>query len=194
MSIDALSPAFTEPVSATQQVFRQALDALAEPGLIHTVEHELELDALCPAAYALCLPLLDSDTPLWVAPALNTPALRTNLAFHCACPIVDDPAQAVFALLTQTELDNINAFNPGNDRDPDLSCTLLIQLPTLSNGDAQHLQGPGIEHQRTIELPVPSNVWDQRRRHTFPQGLDMFFAANRQMMGLPRSTRVTVPA
>ena len=189
----ALRPAFTDPVSATQQVFRQALSALSEPGTLHTVDHDMSLEGLCPATYALCLTLLDGDTPLWVTPELDTPALRANLAFHCACPIVDTPEQARFALLTQTELNNLTHFDAGNDRDPDLSCTLLIQLDTLDTGDAQLLQGPGIQRSRTVNLPVSQDFWHQRNQHSFPKGLDMFFTASRQMMGLPRSTQVTLP-
>lgn len=194
MSTDTLLPGFADPVSATQQVFRQALDALAEPGRPHAIAHGRRLDRLDPASYALCLTFLDSDTPLWIAPSLDTPVLRNNLAFHCACPVVEDPSQAMFSLLTLAELDRLDTFDAGSDRDPDLSCTLFIQLPSLDNGPIQNLQGPGIEHKRTVHLPLPADFWQRRSTHSFPCGLDMFFTADDRLMGLPRSTRVTHPA
>ena len=67
-----LLPAFPEPVHSAQQVFRHALTALSEPGVVQTVEDIPRLDRLSPASYALCLCLLDSDTPLWLSPALDT--------------------------------------------------------------------------------------------------------------------------
>lgn len=190
MQTPALSPAFSNPITATQEVFRLALGALAEPGTLHQLDHAPALAGLAPATYALCLSLLDGETPLWLAPALDTPELRTNLAFHCGCPIVPQRQQASFALLTNAELNDLSSFNPGSDSDPDQSCTLLIQLDTLDACAQQTLQGPGIQHQREVHIPVNAAFWTARRQHRFPQGLDIFFTAGQHMMGLPRSTHV----
>ncbi|MBP6019779.1 MAG: phosphonate C-P lyase system protein PhnH [Burkholderiaceae bacterium] len=190
MQAQTLSPAFSDPVTATQEVFRLALSALAEPGTLQLLTQAPALAGLAPATYALCLSLLDSDTPLWLAPALDTPTLRTNLAFHCGCPIVASREQAAFALLTATELNDLSDFNPGSDSDPDQSCTLLIQLDTLDACAQQTLQGPGILHQREVRIPAGAAFWTQRRQHRFPQGLDVFFTADKHIMGLPRSTHV----
>ncbi|NYT65701.1 phosphonate C-P lyase system protein PhnH [Alcaligenaceae bacterium] len=190
MHNQTLSPAFSDPVSATQEVFRIALSALAEPGTLQQLTQAPALADLAPATYALCLSLLDSDTPLWLAPSLDSPTLRTNLAFHCGCPIVNDRKLAAFALLTAEELHDLNDFHPGSDSDPDQSCTLLIQLNSLDACAQQTLQGPGILHQREVRIPVGPAFWTQRRQHRFPQGLDVFFTANQHIMGLPRSTHV----
>ena len=185
-----LQPAFSEPVHAAQQVFRRALTALSEPGLVQTVGGAPRLDRLAPATYALCLCLLDSDTPVWLSPLLDTPALRANLAFHCGCPIVAAPEQAVFALLEGGESAELPAFNPGTDRDPDISCTVLIQLDELDGGQAATWQGPGILGNRVMRLPLSEAFWPRRAAHGFPKGLDFFLAAGNAFVGLPRSTRV----
>ena len=39
--------------------------------------------------------------PLWLAPGLDSPMLRANLAFHCGCPIVAEREQALFACSTK---------------------------------------------------------------------------------------------
>lgn len=190
MNDSLLQPGFADPVHEAQQVFRRALTALSEPGLLQTVEGVPGLDRLAPATYALCLCLLDSDTPVWLSPSLDTPALRANLAFHCGCPIVTEPGQAAFALLAGSEAAELPALNPGTDRDPDISCTALIQLDAMDGGQPATWQGPGIEATRAMRLPLPDAFWPQRAAHAFPKGLDCFITAGDAFVGLPRSTRV----
>ncbi len=184
-----LLPAFSEPIAQAQKTFRLALKAMSEPGTVHTVNDAPSLDALAPATYALCLSLLDSDTPVWLAPAFDTPALRANLAFHCGCPVVADRRAAAFALLTARELDELDEFNPGTDRDPDQSCTLLVQLPDLTQGPPVTWRGPGIEQERVLNLPVHAAFWQERKALcAFPKGLDIFFTGGQLLLALPRST------
>ena len=87
MNAHLLQPAFVDPVLDAQRGFRAALKALAEPGLIQHLPSAPRLDGLAPATYALCLALLDGDTPVWLAPSFDTPLIRANLAFHCGCPL-----------------------------------------------------------------------------------------------------------
>ncbi len=185
-----LKPAFTDTVHDAQQVFRRALAALSEPGLVQRVEGAPAMDRLSPATYALCLCLLDGDTPVWLSPALDTPELLANLVFHCGCPIVSAPEQAAFALLAGNEPIDLSPFNPGTDRDPDLSCTVLLQLDDLDGGQTTTWQGPGINGTRAMRLPLPEAFWSQRAAHGFPKGLDFFITAADSFVGVPRSTRV----
>src|SRR5690606_772105 len=69
MNDSMLAPAFDAPVDAAQNVFRQALSAMSEPGTRHDIGVAPALEPLCAASYALCLTLLDSETPVWLAPA-----------------------------------------------------------------------------------------------------------------------------
>ena len=188
-----LQPAFNDPVLDAQVSFRAALKALAEPGLAQTMDRALALHDLQPATYALCLAFLDADTPLWLAPRFDTAAIRANLTFHCGCPIVAEREVALFALLDEGELHDLSAFDNGSERYPDQSCTLLIQLDALSGGAPLRWRGPGIQDVRGVEMPLAGHFWQQRSaRSAFPRGLDAFFAAQDQVIGLPRSTRVLV--
>ena len=190
-----LQPAFNDPVLDAQASFRAALKALAEPGLAQSMDRALALGGLQPATYALCLAFLDGDTPLWLAPAFDTPAIRANLSFHCGCPIVTERELASFALLDEGELHDLSGFYNGSERYPDQSCTLLIQLAALAGGPTLRWRGPGIKDVRRVELPLSAGFWQQRQaRSAFPRGLDAFFAAADQVIGLPRSTRVLVDA
>jgi alpha-D-ribose 1-methylphosphonate 5-triphosphate synthase subunit PhnH len=132
MSAQLLQPAFADPVLDAQRGFRAALKALAGPGLIQTLQATPSLEGLAPATYALCLALLDVDTPLWLAPSFDTPLIRANLAFHCGCPLTANREDARFALLAADDLLDLSGFDHGNDRYPDQSCTLLVQLPKLT--------------------------------------------------------------
>lgn len=190
MSAEYLQPAFDNPAHAAQQCFRAAIKALAEPGLAQTVPLAPALGALAPATYALCLSLLDADTPVWLASAFDTPEVRANLSFHCGCPLAERREDAAFAVLDLAGLDDLSGFANGSERYPDQSCTLLIQLDRLDGGAVLHWQGPGIPGERQVELPLPWCFWKQRAaRGDFPRGLDAYFAAGERVVGLPRSTR-----
>ncbi|VVP22623.1 phosphonate C-P lyase system protein PhnH [Pseudomonas fluorescens] len=191
MSAQLLQPAFADPVLDAQRGFRAALKALAGPGLIRTLQASPSLEGLEPATYALCLALLDVDTPLWLAPTFDTPLIRANLAFQCGCPLTARREDARFALLGADDLLDLSGFDHGNDRYPDQSCTLLVQLPTLDGGAGLLWRGPGIETEHGVALPVADGFWAEReRRNEFPRGLDLFFAAGHDLIGLPRSTRI----
>ncbi|NVZ20485.1 phosphonate C-P lyase system protein PhnH [Pseudomonas costantinii] len=191
MNAQLLQPAFVDPVLDAQRGFRAALKALAEPGLIQHLPCAPRLDGLAPATYALCLAMLDMDTPLWLAPSFDTPLIRTNLAFHCGCPLTENREEAVFALLDEQDLLDLSGFDHGNDRYPDQSCTLLVQLTDLEAGRSLLWRGPGIKVQRQVHLAVPQAFWlERQRREAFPRGLDVLFTAGHHLIGLPRSSRV----
>lgn len=188
---DLLQAAFADPVLDAQKCFRAALKALSEPGTRQPLISVAAIEPLQAAGYALCLSLMDNDTPLWLAPAFDTPAIRANLTFHCGCPIVETREDAMFALLDAAALDDLSGFYAGSERYPDQSCTLLIQLDRLDRGPALSWQGPGIDGSRLVGLPLKPAFWQQRAaRNDFPRGLDALFCAEGEVLGLPRSTRI----
>jgi alpha-D-ribose 1-methylphosphonate 5-triphosphate synthase subunit PhnH len=194
MTATLLQPAFADPVLDAQRSFRAALKALAGPGMaqqLSPAQLPPHLHGLDAASHALCLALLDVDTPLWLAPSFDTQAIRANLTFHCGCPIVSDRQNARFALLDDSQLHDLSGFDLGNDRYPDQSCTLLVQLPSFEGGRQLAWRGPGIQSENQVALPLAGAFWQEREaRNDFPRGIDMFFVAGNQLMGLPRSTQV----
>ncbi|MGE4369979.1 MAG: phosphonate C-P lyase system protein PhnH [Burkholderiaceae bacterium] len=186
------SPAvgLADPVHDSQQLFRHALSALAEPGRLNSVPVTEPLAPLHGTTYGVCLTLLDHETPLWISPALDGDAVRRSLAFHCACPVTGVREQARFALLGAQDASDLAGFPVGTDRDPHEACTLIIQLDALEGGSPSYWQGPGIPERRRMALPLPDAFWTARRTVSFPRGLDVIFAAPGGLVGLPRSTRV----
>src|SRR5262249_60143642 len=67
---------FVEPVLESQRVFRRVLDAMAHPGRIVRIDSFIDAPVpLAPATAAVCLTLLDFETPLWLDAAARVPEL-----------------------------------------------------------------------------------------------------------------------
>ena len=191
MTAPVLVPAFADPVLNAQMSFRAALKAMSEPGTIAQADFADALDVMHPATFSLALTLFDDDTKVWLSPSLDTPIVRANLAFHCACPVASEPQQADLAIIAAGEVDYLAYFRAGTDRDPEQSCTVIVQLDSLEGGQQVVLEGPGIESQRAINPPLCERFWSARSQVTdFPRGLDFFMTSQRQLMALPRSTVV----
>ncbi|GHU12605.1 carbon-phosphorus lyase complex subunit [Betaproteobacteria bacterium] len=186
-----LQPGLGNPVLDALHVFRAALTAMSEPGIETRLPEATPMASLAPATWALLLSTLDANTPVWISPHLDSPALRANLVFHCGCPIVAERGKADFAVLSFADAFDLREFNAGDPRRPDLSCTLIIQLPTLQGGVPMHWMGAGILGERRVTLPLDETFWIERaRRSAFPLGLDIFFTSGSCLLGLPRTTRV----
>lgn len=195
MQNSTLQAGFSAPVLQAQESFRALLKAMSEPSSVQTLGLSQGLEKIYPASYDLLLSLCDSDTRLWISPSLDSPIVRHNLAFHCACPITDNSEEADFALLSIDDVSLIARLNPGNDRDPELSCTAIIQVDSLHASEmtspATQWRGPGLEKPVRVQLPLPKTLWEVREQvNQFPRGIDMVFCAEQQLMALPRSTQV----
>lgn len=189
MNAPVLFPAFEDPVLNAQTSFRAALKAMSEPGIVTQLDFADALEQMHPATFSLALTLFDDETKVWLSPAMDTPAIRANLAFHCACPVVDESQQADLAIIAADDVDCLNQLRTGTDRDPELSCTVIIQLDSLQGGRSVVLKGPGIESEREIAPPLNDAFWASREQvNEFPRGLDFFMTSQRQLMALPRST------
>lgn len=195
LSLTGLCGGFDDPVQQSQQVFRRALTALSEPGTLQTLPAADAPAGIHPAAYQLCLALLDAETPLWIAPALKSEALVSALRFHCGCRIVDDPGRAEFALISPDIDGELTRFARGSHEYPDRSTTLIVQVGSLEATADWTLSGPGIDGTRKVGITGLDPRWpgmlaDNHRR--FPCGVDILFTAGSGLMGLPRTTRVEI--
>lgn len=187
-------PAWDYSVYASQATFRCVLDAMAEPGTVRA----LPVDATGPAPLdnavtALCLTLLDFDTPLWRDEAVANDAVASYFRFHCGCPMTDDPADAAFALIGDAAHIDLSMFARGSMEYPDRSTTLFVQVPSLEDGPARTISGPGIAQARTLRVAGLAENFDaQWRANTegFPLGVDIVFCCGGRIVGLPRTTRI----
>jgi alpha-D-ribose 1-methylphosphonate 5-triphosphate synthase subunit PhnH len=192
---DGLSPGFAEPVLDAQRTFRAVLEALAHPGRVVPLEAALEPPApLAPATAALCLALVDFETPIWLDAATMAGAAARYLRFHCGAGIVAEPSDALFAVVADgTGLPPLDAFRLGSDEFPERSTTLFVQVEALTPGRGHRLSGPGIaDYSRLDVAGLSERFWRdwQQNAALFPCGVDVVFTAGPRIAALPRSTRV----
>ena len=190
-----LVKSFENPVHTSQLVFRNILSALSEPGLWQALPECETLPEFESSTMSVLFTLLDADTALWLPKVKQTEAVQTNLTFHCGCKITSKQEEAQFAIYDLEEFlndDNI-ALSMGSDRYPDLSATVVLQIPESLGLTSVIWRGPGIDNARECHLPLPKAFWDKRQKLiAFPRGIDFIFTQGSRVMGLPRSTRITV--
>ncbi len=190
-----IKPGFRDPVLDSQAVFRAVLDAMARPGRLQKVALLDEAPApLAPATAAICLALVDQDTPLWIAPDLRSQAAETFLKFHCGCPIVDDRSKAAFAIASAGKLPSLDGFAIGDDAYPETSTTVIVQTDGLATEGELTLSGPGIKDTHRLAVTgLRAGVWREWNENgvLFPCGIDLILADGATLAALPRTINVT---
>ena len=166
-----LAPGFSDPVLASQAVFRTVMEAMARPGSIAEIDVAIAPPApLGTAAAALALTLLDFETPFWLDPALAAaPEVDGWLKFHTGARRTADPASAAFAFVVQpAAMPGFDAFSLGSSEYPDGSTTLVLEVETLTDDDAFRLTGPGISDRgaspRLRCRPTSPHAWRKTAR------------------------------
>jgi alpha-D-ribose 1-methylphosphonate 5-triphosphate synthase subunit PhnH len=192
-TMTTMAAGLSDNVHDTQQAFREVLDALSRPGQLHTLGTELANVSLGGAMARLLLSLCDDETPVWwQGDALE---LQNWLRFHTGASVAEEPKLASFAVFNQIEPGlTLENFSLGTAASPELSSTLLIELPALSGGPEVEWQGPGIANAQRVSLQgLPANFWKQWQSNHghFPQGVDIIFTCGDSVLGLPRTTRVS---
>jgi alpha-D-ribose 1-methylphosphonate 5-triphosphate synthase subunit PhnH len=189
-----IAPGLADPAHDAQRLFRAVLDAFSHPGRIVALpEPPAGVGQLSAAATAFVLTLIDRDTPLWLAPAFDVPAVRDFVRFHTGAPIVAREAKALFALLTPDRAPLLDGFAIGSDPYPDRSATLIVDVPALIGGPVRRLRGPGIAAEvETTIAGLPDSFWSEWRANyaLFPCGIDVVFTAGAEVLALPRSITV----
>jgi alpha-D-ribose 1-methylphosphonate 5-triphosphate synthase subunit PhnH len=197
--IALMGAGFADSSFGSQAVFRSALHALSHPGECVQIAHDAETPTCGhSASAALLLALLDPDCKLWLSPSLANSEAAHWLRFHTGCAIVDEPNAAQFAWVAYAdELPPLDAFSQGTDTYPDQSATCIVEVAAMTNDESCAdwvLTGPGIRAQRALRIEdSPNGFVDQwaRNRDRFPRGVDVFFVVEEQIVGLPRTTRIS---
>ncbi|MEO1276066.1 MAG: phosphonate C-P lyase system protein PhnH [Pseudomonadota bacterium] len=183
---DALTGGFANPPQEAAYAFRAALDAMARPGRITTLDIARPPAPLSAAAGTLLLTLADPGTPVHLAGALDTPEIRQWIAFHTGAPLAPR-TEAAFAVGAWDALLPLEDYPLGSQEYPDRSATLIVEREALSATGAR-LTGPGIETAASLDLPAV-DPFQANRKH-FPRGLDFFFTCKDRVAALPRTTLV----
>jgi len=185
-----IAPGLVDVAHDSQQLFRAVLEAFSHPGRVVALPRAPAAVApLSAAATAFVLTLVDRDTPLWLAPDLDTAAVRDFVRFHTGAPVVPHQADALFALVTPC-VPLLDGFAIGTDSYPDRSATLVVELPALTGGPTRTVRGPGIDGRTTIAVAgLADSFWSEwtANHALFPCGVDVVFTAGADLLALPRS-------
>lgn len=186
MTPDSLSGGFATPPLDAARAFRVLIDTLARPGSIRRLAGAMPPAPLSQAGGTLALTLLDGTTPVHLAGAHDTPALRDWLTFHTGAPLVE-ATEAIFAFGTWEALLPVDRFAIGSAEYPDRAATLIIDMPSLE-AEGAVLSGPGLKQSARLSLPQTAPF---RANHAlFPLGFDCYLTCGDRIAGLPRSTTV----
>jgi len=185
--------AFAHPVFDSQRNFRELLQATARPVAPRVVPVLAAAPApILPATMAVLLTLCDADTALWLQQPNDEVA--SHLRFHAGVRLVQEPADADFALITEpSSMPPLTRFAHGDLRYPDRSATLIVQVDGFSENDGRRFTGPGIREVEQLAIEgLPAGFWQQRvaMRTQLPLGVDLIFISGERMVALPRTTRV----
>jgi alpha-D-ribose 1-methylphosphonate 5-triphosphate synthase subunit PhnH len=190
--IGSMGAGFADPVQHSQAIFRCVLEAMARPG----VSREIPVMPYSPAplnaaSTAVALTLFDDSTPVWLDATADREEVREFLAFHCGCPIVEHPAESVFALVAGP-IPSLDRFDCGSDEFPENSTTVIVQVAALEPGSDVCFAGPGIEHLAFMADPgLPDGFWRDwsDMGALYPCGVDLILTARHRLACMPRSLR-----
>lgn len=171
-------PAVWQP-DTQQQAYRQLMQAFANPGQLETLSDESTLLTLAT--------LLDGATSLADVHGLISPLDRVRLETVNEIP---DTAHFVLADGAQAP-----AFTPslGTLESPEGGATLLLAVAALHHGATYTLSGPGVDGSRNVAVQGLNPAWLASRESwnaAFPMGVDILLLAGKQVMALPRTTRI----
>lgn len=187
MDTQSLTGGFADAPVAAAHAFRAAMEAMARPGTLVTLDGAAPPAPLSAAAGALVLTLCDPETPVWLAPSHDVATVRDWIAFHTGAPLVA-PDRAMFAIGDWAGLTPVTRFAIGTAEYPDRSATLIVELPALAAAGAR-LTGPGIRDAAALSLPEVQIFQDNAA--LFPLGLDFYFTCGDRAAALPRTTHVS---
>ncbi len=196
-----LGRGFAQPVHDAQQVFRAVLEAMSRPGRVQTLPaallQPLEPPGLGRATTAVLLTLLDAETRAWLDAPLRSEAASAYLQFHTGVVHVAEAPRAHFAVIGAGRATPAlwRELACGTDAVPQDGATLIVEVPSLDQGLAVALRGPGVEAVQTLHVGGLNAAFWQARREleaAFPLGIELILTCGDRLAALPRSTRVSL--
>ena len=190
-----LKPGFENPVLDSQATFRAALDAFSFPGKRQQFDRMGDAPApMMLATAAFFLMLVDLDTPVWLDASANDKQVQDYLRFHCGCPLMKEPHEADFAVITNAgAAPRLGEFAQNNELYPDRSATVIFQVSSFDTGPSVIAHGPGIETKTKIQTDgLPDWFWQDWTVNAgcYPFGIDVLLTCGSEAIGLSRSVIV----
>jgi alpha-D-ribose 1-methylphosphonate 5-triphosphate synthase subunit PhnH len=196
--ISELPAGLYDKVLSAQSTFRSVMNAMANPGSVQqvTVAVSAPPPLMCGSA-AVALTLFDHDTPIWLDGKMSEhPEVSNWLKFHSGAPVVTTPSFSSFALISDgCALPDLDSFSFGTIEYPDRSTTIILQVESLTQGCPYELRGPGINGASVLRATIePKDLFDRLAVNAglFPRGLDVVLVAGKEIVAIPRTTRLAI--
>jgi len=195
-TIAELPAGFADKVLSAQTTFRSVMDAIARPGSVQQVVAAVGTPAsVMRGTAAIALTLFDHDTPIWLDAKLSeTTEVAKWLKFHSSAPVVADSSIASFALIGEGgAFPDLTRFSFGTNEYPDRSTTLILQVPSLTEGREYRLSGPGIDGTALLRATIaPNDLFDRLaiNEALFPRGIDVVLVSGEAIVAIPRTARL----
>jgi len=195
-TVAELPAGFADKVLSAQATFRSVMDAMARPGSVHRVAAVAGAPgAMMRGTAAIALTLLDHDTPVWLDPPMSVTADVTRwLKFHTGAPVTANSSICSFAVIADAPaLPALDRFAFGSNEYPDRSTTLVLQVESLTRGQALELRGPGIDGTAVLQAAIqPADLFERLEINPalFPRGIDVVLVADDAIVAIPRTARL----
>lgn len=175
-------PAYTSAEAQSRETFLGLMWALSYPGRVHTLPEGAEPFAL------IAETLLDLETSFFTPDAVVVSMLARTGAHTRQ---VTEAAYHFYPQVVEATLEQVRQASVGTMLYPDTAATLIVGCK-IGSGAQFVLSGPGVNGQQAIQLGgLPDAFWEMRDTVCrYPLGWDVFFVDGRQVVGLPRSTRM----
>jgi alpha-D-ribose 1-methylphosphonate 5-triphosphate synthase subunit PhnH len=193
-TIAEMPAGFADKVLSAQSTFRSVMDAMARPGSVQRIEAASGVPApLMRGSAAIALTLFDQDTPVWLDAKMSaTSNVAKWIKFHTSAPVIADSSVCSFALIGDIDqLPALQRFAIGSNDYPDRSTTLIVQVPSLTQGPAIELRGPGIDGTAVLRTQIAPELLERLaiNHALFPRGIDLVLVADDTIVAIPRTTR-----
>lgn len=170
-------------------------DAMARPGTIRSLPAEAgQPEPLGDAAGALALALCNSDTMVWLGAGLRDSAVAGWIPLRTGAPLTREKAEARLAFVEAgAALASFSLFSPGTATCPEVATTLVLEVDAFGSGRMLALSGPGIARTASVGVQGLPDMFLRRwndNHALFPRGIDVVLTAGRDMLCLPRTTRI----
>lgn len=180
----------TEPVVETEP----AVETVKKVPRLYADDWQHE--QLYSTTWSVAQSLLDSDCRIVTSTTLSQKSILQSIRFYTDATVAKTAQQAQFAFINLEEWTDNNLYSTGSLIAPHESCTLVIQVPNISNEPLSSspsllLSGPGIKTQKSLSIAdlTPLHIeFLIENNQLYPCGIDIIFCSPTHVAALPRST------
>lgn len=171
---------------ANRENFRSCLQALSRPGSVQNIHAIFDSEMMAMASV-----LLYAEVSYYCD---NTLDLELINALCGADKTGKEEADYLF--FSGPEPIHLQEAKVGSAESPEFGATLIFSCSSFYEGGTKViLSGPGINKEKTLQLPVSKLFLDTlaEKNSSFPMGVDLFLISSKgELLGLPRTTHVEV--